>query len=323
MNIKKKRMENKGFTLGEIVVTVAIVGAITAIAVPNYMRIRMNTNVEMVRQHLRKMGQDLNDYNAKNKQFPQSLQGLGNSSEEASITANLSAIDLLGYTTDDYRPASGLGNYEFHTCPKPGEFGKAGDKCFILTPLGITEEAAPNQGGGAFGLSYDPWDTSGIGTVVVGSAWYAELGTAIYSDSQLSHENKVNLMAGLFETYAYNLSGYKEFCLQHANECDSYFPSNWQNELFSVDINVPKANSDDFHDLVREAAAKVIKKGIKVFFSLDDDSLPGVSRTVSYPDKNSYRMAFQIGEGSTTTWDELQQSPDVQALQTYDYTPSG
>lgn len=97
------RKQSKGFTLSEVVVTVALVGTVTAISVPNYLRIKMEMNMEMVKQHMRVIGEKMIETFGKRGQFPNPSQWPFTGSfdpDEQVITANLDAIDDLCYTTN-------------------------------------------------------------------------------------------------------------------------------------------------------------------------------------------------------------------------------
>ena len=150
-NQKKKVKRLKGFTLGEMVTTVTIIGSLTAIAVPNYLRIRMEVNMEMVRQELRTIQKHMNDLLNRDHRFPQDINTLGNTPEEQSITGSLTAIDLKDYTTDGYRVDPNLSNYQLTTCPT--KIGISGDKCFTVNTFSISSAAA--------GLAA-PWDGSSV-----------------------------------------------------------------------------------------------------------------------------------------------------------------
>ena len=131
-----------GYTLGEIVMTTAIIGSLAAIAVPNFLRIKMNVNMEMVKQHLKVVGQNLNElYNQSNPhEFPANIETLGNTPEELSITASLNAISGMGYTNRTWLTSgTPRSTFSYRVCPGEGLFGIAGDRCFLLTPSELTE----------------------------------------------------------------------------------------------------------------------------------------------------------------------------------------
>ena len=153
-NQKKKVKRLKGFTLGEMVTTVTIIGSLTAIAVPNYLRVRMEVNMEMVRQELRTIQKHMNDLLNRDKRFPQDINKLGNTPEEQSITGSLSAIDLKDYTTDGYRVDPNLSNYNLTTCPT--RLGISGDKCFTVDTFSISSAAVGGVGAVA------PWDGAAV-----------------------------------------------------------------------------------------------------------------------------------------------------------------
>jgi len=136
----KHMRNNLGYTLIEIVTTTAIIGSLTAVAVPNFLRVKMNVNMEMVKQHLKVIGQEMNElYNEANPhEFPADILTL-DPAEELAITASLNSIDNKGYTIDGYLPGANRSTYTFRTCPKEGLFNIAGDRCFLLDPMGIRE----------------------------------------------------------------------------------------------------------------------------------------------------------------------------------------
>ena len=119
----------------ELMITVAIMGTVTAISVPCYLRIRMEVNMEMVKQHMRVIGEKMSEIFNNKKEYPESSRwpdNLTQDEEEQAITANLNSIDMLGYTKGDYTVNQTRNEYVLKCCPKPGEWGKSGDKCFAV-----------------------------------------------------------------------------------------------------------------------------------------------------------------------------------------------
>lgn len=189
----QRKKKNKGFTLGEMVTTTAIVGILTAVAVPNYMRIKMQVNMEMVKQHLKTIGTHMSDLYNRDRMFPENILDLGNSDEEVAITANLSAIDNKGYTIrDGYMTYQNRSNYTFRTCPQEGRWGISGDRCFLLDPMGVRE--------------MEPWDGSGMAMIAqwqIQTSWFFG---RLFTDPNLTERQKLNIIEGWFEKYAYWVS---------------------------------------------------------------------------------------------------------------------
>ena len=134
-----KGFHKKGFTLPEVMVTAAIVTSVAAVTIPNYLTYRMNANMEMVRQHMRQIGNEMMEIWTKNGTFPKPdslwpLVGNPNTDpDEQAITASLSAIDSLCYTANasDFIVNTGKTTFEFCTSPKSDSCGKfAGNKKF-------------------------------------------------------------------------------------------------------------------------------------------------------------------------------------------------
>src|SRR3972149_9753442 len=101
MNIKLVRQKS-GFTLSEMVVTVAIVSTIAVVSYPNFLHYKMETNAEMVKQHMRVIGEKMVKIYGKKQKFPEPSRWpdqLNQDEDEWVVTANLSAIDQLCWDT--------------------------------------------------------------------------------------------------------------------------------------------------------------------------------------------------------------------------------
>ncbi|MBI4373216.1 MAG: hypothetical protein HY585_05800 [Candidatus Omnitrophica bacterium] len=119
----------------------------------------MNTNMEMVKQQLKKMGTHMNELYNQNHVFPEDVLQLGNSLDETSVTASLNAIDSFGYTTDGYTTSANRSYYRFQTCPTSNT---AGDRCFFLDSLGTTEDIALALAAFAAGGALDVGDFAAV-----------------------------------------------------------------------------------------------------------------------------------------------------------------
>ena len=135
--IKKYLKNIFGYTLTEIMMTTAVIGVLTAVTVPNFLRIKMNVNKEMVSQHLRVMGEEMNEFynHSYPHQFPAGIAEIksGASPEEVSITASLNAIESKGFATE-YQTDATRSTYTFTACPPNSS---PGDDCSRVDPSGV------------------------------------------------------------------------------------------------------------------------------------------------------------------------------------------
>ncbi|OGW85374.1 MAG: hypothetical protein A3C35_00850 [Omnitrophica bacterium RIFCSPHIGHO2_02_FULL_46_11] len=207
--IKMKR-NKRGFTLGEMVTTVAIIGTLTAVSVPNYMRVRMQVNMEMVKQHLKTIGTHMNDLYNRNKQFPQNINQLGSSGEEVAITASLFGINRREYTTDGYTTGPNLTTFQLRTCPQAGRWGIAGDRCFTLTPLGIGEDSG--NGAAAFGVGAS-WGNSVPVAVSYGRTTSGKY--FLGNSANPTNAERIEFMVAQFEVSALWLNYNSDFKIQN------------------------------------------------------------------------------------------------------------
>ena len=153
MHLKKN---NLGYTLVEIVTTTAIVGTLTAVAVPNFLRVKMNVNMEMVKQHMKVIGQEMNElYNQNNPhRFPASLEEImsGKSPEELSITASLNAIESKGIGLNYVaNPVRGIPvDYTLRAERLPGTWEVPEEPCLIVDSSARVREISCSSVEGLF-----------------------------------------------------------------------------------------------------------------------------------------------------------------------------
>jgi Tfp pilus assembly protein PilE len=191
-----KRITNKlGYTLGEIVITTAIIGSLAAIAVPNFLRIKMNVNMELVKQQMRILGQNLNELYNQNSphQYPEDILTLdGNPAEELAITASLNAINRMGYEIEHFVPEDRSTFLDIARL-QPGMEGISGDTCYALDPMGLR-------------VLENCWGMEGLDTFIGGVSPISEkfLGM-LFSNPNLSESDKVKILSGMFIQYGFFL----------------------------------------------------------------------------------------------------------------------
>jgi prepilin-type N-terminal cleavage/methylation domain-containing protein len=266
MKLKNKiiNKNQKGFTLGEMVTTVAIIGTLSAVAVPNYLRIKMEVNMEMVRQELKKMQKNMNDIINQSRQIPQDISNLGTSIEESEVTASLSAIDAHDYTTDGYEVQPTRGMYRFTTCPKEKRLGISGDKCFALDSMGVIGFSVPRG---------TPWVGAGVPMMPFGlTQWDLGfnrdlLNAILGANSPLTEAERIALVASLMEKTAYGVDKTfndpgKLVMYPSTDRSDKYSPSTL---LFIPDDKRPA-----FQEYLIKAYDSLKEKGIKMQFTTRD-----------------------------------------------------
>jgi Tfp pilus assembly protein PilE len=264
---------NLGYTLVEIVTTTAIIGSLTAIAVPNFLRVKMNVNMEMVKQHMKVIGQEMNELYNRTRQFPASAAEIinGASSEELSITASLNAIDNMGYTDawEGYETDVNRSTYSLTKCPKPGLENIAGDRCFVVDTMGVREMA--------LAVNAPWWDGTGVPPLIFWGApqglgltpWdWNDAPNKILQDPSLSRDQKIQLLADGLTYQAYWMFNY---FAEGGAFYPSFFGSTRSDMSHIVQDNAPSylstissTNQQTLQELLPDINKTIFNRGISV-----------------------------------------------------------
>ena len=179
-----------GYTASEMIVFFLVMAILATIAFPNYFRIKMQVNMELVKQNLRIISQEMNEFYNKNKQFPASIEDIKNSAspQAMSITESLDSIQQKGYEVI-YLPNSEQTSYTQRVEPILRMEGKAGNKCFILDPMGVRDLPC--------------WNGEGTKMEIWGYPYldFAYLIQFVLNDAQLDETQKATILSGMIEYF--------------------------------------------------------------------------------------------------------------------------
>lgn len=141
----KLQKNQKGFTLVEIMIVVAIIGLLAAIAIPNLLRARVNSNEAAARGALRTLSSALESYRGATGAFPDDLDTL-TSTTPPYIDSELGAGEKHGYT---FEFTVGDSNQAYALAATPLSVGVTGSQDFAMDESGvITASAAEGAGEG-------------------------------------------------------------------------------------------------------------------------------------------------------------------------------
>jgi len=130
-----RRLTNKGFTLVEIMIVVAIIILLAAIAIPNLLRARLNANEAAAIAALRTIGTGCEMYRAAQStpSYPANLAALS-SGTPPYIDSQLSSGSRQGYS---FVYTTGATGWSYNVTASPISPGTSGSRTFSISENGI------------------------------------------------------------------------------------------------------------------------------------------------------------------------------------------
>ncbi len=250
--------------LTEILLGFVLVAAMLAFAVPNFIKIRMRLNMEVVEQHLRVVGEQMAELMKRDRAFPEDISQLSRSGKEGIIRSSLEAIqDKKGYQIEGFQISPAKTSYTLRVCPKKGERGLAGDQCFILDPQGVR--------------TLNPWDGTGFVMNLFAknvkeeaeiTSDFSGVLTPFLANEHLSNKEKTDLLTNLFEKTAYRLD-FKRHQIQNAgcppSETEACARIKLTHAPTSTLFYLPRRLNAAYHQLIPEAYRKLRAKGVYLY----------------------------------------------------------
>lgn len=207
--LSQKTMSNRrAFTLVEIIITVAIIAIVSSLAIPGYIKARMNANMTLVQQQMRIIGEKMIEILGRKGKFPdpstwwESMK-TSPDPDEVSITGNLSAIEYRCYSTYDYSTNEPRTSYRFCSAPQAKPCGQfSGNKRFCVhADPELSAYFAPGTVGALSAEIDKPWEYAfDFQAVGIEAKWFPD-----FADPPYNLSSNPEKLVKWFEQLAYFL----------------------------------------------------------------------------------------------------------------------
>ena len=141
-----RKGNKKGFTLVEIMAVTAIIGMMTALSVPNFLRMKIDSNESAAQENLRSLYTLIEDYRFANGSYPTGATQLTDFVDtyykKHSVISNPTSDYWMfhGYRYDYRQPSSGIWEW----IAIPDAVNVTGNRFFVMNESGALKEVDAN-----------------------------------------------------------------------------------------------------------------------------------------------------------------------------------